>query len=188
MGVEVAIGLALAGAATSAYGQIRQGKDAAAAAERNAAYARVAARDALERGQAAAGAYQREGSRIASQQQAVAASSGQDVSTGSAAALQQTTRVLSEMDALEALNNAAREARGYRIQASESLRQGAQAERAGKLGAAGTLLGGIGQAGASYYGSRANDPGAPPPLTPGQRALEGAWGPYIWHLPTGRTR
>lgn len=79
--------------------------------------------DARARGGIAAGELRMQASQLAARQRVAYANSGVDVSEGTPAATMAATRMMGELDAQTALNNAAREAWGYQ-------RQGAQIQQA----------------------------------------------------------
>jgi hypothetical protein len=82
--------------------------------------------DARARGGYAAGQLRMQASQLAARQRVAYANSGVDISEGTPAATMAATRVMGELDAETAVNNAAREAWGYQ-------RQGAQLQQAMQL-------------------------------------------------------
>lgn len=118
--------------ASSAQGQYQK-----AVLKHNASMADAEAQDAVDRGQVAE---QRQ--RLATRQtigssRASLAAQGVDVSSGSAADVQASEAGLGELDALTIRNNAAREAWGYKVQATDLRRQGDLAAFSGDQAAAG---------------------------------------------------
>lgn len=165
----LALGLSIAGATTSAIGQIRAGRAArrvgeaqqrsaesqAELADYNAAVADLQAKDALDRGQEEEQRWRQKVRLMVGEQRAGQAASNVDVGYGSAVDVQADTAFLGELDAMTIRNNAAREAWGYKV-AGEDLRRRAQIARkegvmmletgraqqsAYNWGTAGTLLG-----------------------------------------------
>lgn len=78
------------------------------------AAAEAQAADALQRGATQAGAIRTQASLLEGQQRVAYAMSGIDASSGSAAANIGSSRLIAELDAATAKNNAAREALGHR--------------------------------------------------------------------------
>jgi predicted transcriptional regulator len=140
---SIAIGLALAGAATSVYGQVKAGKAQKKAGEAeqrsaesqaqlsdyNAAVADVQARDEEVRGEIDANRFRSRTRLLIGEQRAGFAAGNVDVSFGSPVDVQADAAFLGEMDALQIRTNAARAAWGIRIQ-GEDLRKQAEIQRA----------------------------------------------------------
>lgn len=155
---------ALAASAFSAYQHYSQGKEQARALkynasvqEANAELSRRAAADAVSRGAQEAGDVRDRARRQNARGRAVMAGSGLVTDTGSNLDIQTDNTVAGEVNALTALNNAQREAYGYKIQEMDSLnaatasRQSAKsARRNASLSAIGSLV-----TGAASYGSNA---------------------------------
>lgn len=148
------VGSAIAGAGTSAYGQLKAGSEAKKAADYNAKVAEAQAADALARGRDEESRFRSELKGLIGSQRAGFAAQNIDVSTGSAVDVQADTAYLGELDALTIRSNAAREAWGYRVQAANQRQAGADASRASKFGAASTILGTGGSLLSTYTGSR----------------------------------
>lgn len=72
------------------------------------------AADALQRGAVESGRIRQKGSDIAAQQAVAFAANGIDSSSGTPAALGDSSRIFSELDAATAMNNARREALGHK--------------------------------------------------------------------------
>lgn len=160
---SLALGMAIAGTAVSAYGQIKAGKAAKRAgeanqraaesqaelAEYNAGVAEIQARDALERGYDEENRFRQKVKLLIGEQTAGQAASNVDVNFGSAVDVRADAAFLGELDALQIRNNAAREAWGYKVQ-GEDLRRRAEIARK-----EGTMLNETGkaQASASYWGA-----------------------------------
>ncbi len=141
MGASAAVGLTLAGGGLQAYGQYQSGRANERLMDYNARLAEQQAEDALARGREAEG-LQRLKTRVTiGSQRARMAASGVDISAeGSAIDLVADTARLGELDALTIRNNAAREAWGYRTQATDYRMRGDIARTEGTYGAIGTLL------------------------------------------------
>lgn len=148
MGESASLGLNIASAASSAIGQYRQanavtaqGEAAASVALENAAMARAQGTDATTRG-AYTESLVRQGTRqLVGQQRTALAAQGVDVGSGTALDVQSSTAYLGELDALMARNNAAREAWGFEVEASNYTTQ-ANAARSQAAGMAGGLKAG----------------------------------------------
>jgi hypothetical protein len=166
----VALLLTGAGVALNAFGQKKQGDAAKAAGEAqkraadkqaeitdyNAQVAELQATDAVDRGEDAANRYRTQVRGVIGTQRANIAAGNVDVSFGSAVDVQADAAFLGELDAMQLKTNAAREAWGYKVEASnyrktaDVQRQegtafaaaGRQQQSAYRWAAAGTLLGG----------------------------------------------
>lgn len=156
----IEVGVAVAGAAASAYGamqsahaQAESGKFNAQLAKNNATIAAQNADYAGKAGEAEAGVQQMKnrakiGGILANQ-----AASGIDVNSGSAVDIRQSAAELGQLDTETVRANAARKAYGYQIDEVDAKNQskldlyGAKtAKTAGTIGAAGTVLGAAGKA------------------------------------------
>lgn len=102
--------------------------------DRNAALDRNAAQDALARGRVEEERQGRRTQQLVGQQRAAMAANGIEVDFGSAASLQDDTRMIGFEDAQTIRENAARESKGYEIRAWNS-RAGASANRSNASGA-----------------------------------------------------
>lgn len=116
--------LALAASAVAAAGTVAGGistakglKYRAKVEERNAAIDRASAQDALKRGRIEEERTGRRTAQLIGQQRAAAAANGVEVDFGSMADLQEDARMLGFEDAQTVRENAARESRGYEINA-----------------------------------------------------------------------
>lgn len=130
--------IAIAGVAVAAYQQHQQGEAAAAAGEHqqqaansqadlqdyNAQIADLQAKDATARGALAESNYRSEVRGVIGQQRTLIAANNIDVSFGSAVDVQADAAYLGELDALTIRTNAAREAWGYQVQATDLRRRG----------------------------------------------------------------
>jgi len=159
------LGASALGGVTGAVGAYQQGQAEAGAARYNAALAKenaaVAQQNAViasQSGEQQAAMQEQRTRATVGAIKAGQAASGIDVSTGSAVDVRSSAAELGELDALTVRSNAAREAFGYTQQAAGMKAQSAldeyQAETAataGEIGAASTLLGGVGSAASKYY-------------------------------------
>lgn len=174
--------LAGAGTATSAYGQVKQGRAAkqqgqaqqgaaeseAQLSDYNASVADLQAIDAEQRGEEEASRYRAGVRGIVGEQRTGFAASGVEAGSGSALDVQADAAFLGELDALTVKTNAAREAWGYKVQATDLRKRaeiqrkegafarasGDDAARAAKIGAATTLIGGGASLLETSYGYR----------------------------------
>lgn len=137
----------LIGAGIGVAGDLEDGKVNAATAETNRRLSVAQANDALLRGSIEEQRYRREIAQVVGGQKAYFGNRNVTVS-GTALDLLSDTAQVGEEDALTIRNNAAREAWGYRNQANEASRWGANAQRNAYGRAAGTLL----TSGAQAYG------------------------------------
>lgn len=153
------------GAAFTAYGQIQQGKAAAAQAEyqaavgrNNAILAQRAADDARLRGEEAARRKAVDNRQLIGRQRAVLAANGVLVDQGSALDITSDTAEIGKLDELTIRSNAEREALGYEAQgmnfnASSQLNQmrADNALSSGYGAAFGTVLTGAGSVASKWY-------------------------------------
>jgi hypothetical protein len=152
------------GAGVGAYGAIEQGNATSAADKYNA---QIAANNAIIATQSAnyagaAGTAQAEqvglqsrtklGSIVANE-----GASGVDINSKSNLQVQSSARELGELNAITIRSNAARTAYGYQVQGANDTAQSnldtfsaGQAETAGDIGAASSVLGGLGSAASNY--------------------------------------
>jgi hypothetical protein len=138
----------LIGAGMGAAGDMEQGKIDEATAETNRRLSIAQANDALLRGSIEEQRYRREVAQIVGGQKAAFGQRNVAVS-GTALDLLSDTAQIGEEDALTIRNNAAREAWGYRNQANEASRWGANAKSNAYGRAGSTLL----TSGAQAYGT-----------------------------------
>jgi hypothetical protein len=164
------IGLNMAGGLIKGQAEKQAAEANAQTADWNAGIADQAAADAIARGSVKEGQIKLAGSEVASKQTVALASSGVDTQAGSSVTTAETTGGLSALDALMARNNAAREAWGYKVQASQYRRQAAITRATGQAQAVGSVLGGVvgsARIGMPFLrvGGQGEDPGygAPPP-------------------------
>lgn len=140
MGASAAIGMTVAGGGITAYGQYQSGVANERLMKQNARIADWQADDALDRGRQAEGRHRIDVRRTIGAQRARLAASGVEINDGSALDVQADTARLGELDALTIRNNAAREAWGYRVQATDLRARGEIAKMEGTYAAVGTLL------------------------------------------------
>lgn len=126
----------------NAYASYEQGKYLDKVSKVNAGISNAAADDALVRGSLAADEQRKQTQQVIGSQRAGYAAGNIDVNTGTAGQVQNDTAALGELDALTIMNNAAREAYGYRVQAIDQRQQGRLAKYQGKMQAIGSILGG----------------------------------------------
>lgn len=172
--------LALAGAAVSAYGQVKAGlaaksagqaqqaaaNDQADVADYNATVAEQQANDAITRGQIDEDRYRQGVKAMVGTQRTTFAAGNVDVSGGSAVDVQAETAHQGELDALTIRNNATLTAFGYKVQAYDLRRSATIARKTGVyqaeagetraeasyIGAAGSILGTATSLAAAKYG------------------------------------
>lgn len=137
--------LAAAGAAVAANAQIQAGKARSRAAQRNALLARRRISDAHARAGAAESRLNLRTSQLMGRQRAAAGASGAVADSGATLTMLEDTAMIAELDTLTIRNNAAREAYGAEIDASNALFSGRLARFEGNMGAAGSLLTGASQ-------------------------------------------
>ena len=127
----------------NAYSSIQNGKYLDKVAKQNAAVSDQAAADSIRTGATNADTKRIETRGFIGSQRAGFAANGIDVNTGSAGLVQDDTAQFGELDALTIMNNAAREAYGYKTQAVDQRQQGKLAKYKGKMDAIGSILGGV---------------------------------------------
>lgn len=123
-----------------------QGKYLDKVSKINAGISNRAAVDAEKRGSLDADTQRQYTQQIIGSQRSGYAGNGIDVNSGTAGIVQNDTAAMGELDALTIINNAAREAYGYRVQAMDQRQQGKLAKYQGKMAAIGSILGGMEQA------------------------------------------
>lgn len=124
-------------------------------ADMNSRLAQIQAEDAIRRGDKSARQLQRDAKQLQGAQTAGYAAQGVDVSSGSAAAVQEETMTLAALDEMEIRNNAMREAWGHKMNALNYNAQGAMNQLSANYDAKNTLLTGgwntVGSGVKSYY-------------------------------------
>jgi hypothetical protein len=152
MGVaEAGIAISVGGTLLKLLGEGQESHRTRTEALENKRQAYLAATDAEARGRQEAGGLRTQATQLLAKQRVAYANSGVDSTVGTPANVQAATAGVAELDARTIENNAAREAWGFR-QEGEKFQRAANAESArAPLRAAGTVLGGVGQA--ASYGS-----------------------------------
>jgi len=176
----LAIGMAIAGAATEAVGQWQAGGAAMRAgegqqrvaesqaelADYNAQVADLQAKDAIERGAEQESRFRTQVRDLVAKQRTGFAAGSIDVNYGSAAAVQADATMLGELDARTIRTNAIREAWGFQVQGEDlrrraqiahlegrmALEEGRQRRSAARLGAVTSLIGAGGDLMLRRYG------------------------------------
>lgn len=152
MGATAAISTIALGTGLSAYGKMRSGQETKQIYDANAGIADWQAQDALERGAVEEKRLRRRTEQVIGSQRTGLAAQGVDVNRGSALDVQADAAYLGELDALTIKNNAAKEAWGYKVQASDYRYRGKAAQREGMFGAFQTILGSTGSMLLAKYG------------------------------------
>ena len=137
--------------ATAAYGQIQQGRVAAAVGRNNQIMADYAAQDAIKRGDEQAMQAERRGRQVVGAQRAAMSAKGLDLGEGTAAELQDQADFFGKTDAVTARNNGRREAWSDRAQGDMARFQGDNARSQSNLQAFGTILGTAGKVAGNWY-------------------------------------
>ena len=150
MGAEAAMGMQAGGTVVSAASQFFQGQYNKKIAKYNADVANMQARDAIERGTEQEQQFRIGVRRMIGSQRVGFASQGVDVNKGSAVDVQADAQRLGELDALAIRSNAAREAWGFKVQATNYQNQGRMAAMSGTMGAISSLAVGGAQSYATY--------------------------------------
>ncbi len=140
-----------AAAVYTANAQQQAGQAQKKLANRNADLLDNSAADAIDRGNQDALQVTQRARRLRGAQRASFAGQGVDVNTGTAAALQEETTSMGEVDAAQVRKNAFREAWGIKTQAGNQRLGGDFSAAAGRNQAIGSVLGGIGDASRAYY-------------------------------------
>lgn len=160
--IGTAVGVA--GAGTAAYGSYESGQATAASdsyqaqvAANNATLAKQQGKLDIQAGEVAAVDQGLKTKATVGSEKAQQGASGLDVNTGSAVAVRAGTAQMGMLDALTIRSNAAKKSYADEVQANSDTAQGqletmagGQAETAGDIGAAGTLLSGVSTVGANY--------------------------------------
>jgi hypothetical protein len=152
MGATAAVGVVALGTGMSAYGQHKAGRDAEKLYDNNALLAEYQSQDALERGVVEERTMRRQTNKVIGAQRANLAAQGVDVNKGSALDVQADAAYLGELDAITIRNNAAKEAWGYRVAATDARARGDIARREGTFGAFTTILDSAGSLLLANYG------------------------------------
>lgn len=148
--LTISLLLGLVGAGTKMFGDYQENEAKQKELAANKQLAEQAAADALARGNQDAGRARMQGSQLIERQKVGYAASGVDATAGTPLQVMAGTRLMSELDARTLENNAAREAWGYKQHGLAYQQQAAlERQRYGNR-QAGTVLGGIGQAIATW--------------------------------------
>ncbi|MEO4014821.1 hypothetical protein [Pseudomonas rossensis] len=150
----IPVAIAMVGGMMGAQNAKQEGAFNSAMLTGNAALKDQAAQETINAGDTSADWQRVQTGQAVGTQRSVQAANGIDVSSGSAAQLQDDTAMLGELDALTIQNNAAREAYGYRVQAKQDRQNAAQVTTNAGNKATGSILGGFGSAFGSFAGGR----------------------------------
>lgn len=123
-----------------AYSQSQSGKFNANIANQNAKQNDRAADDSINRGNAEAEKQRSRTRQLAGTQAATLSANGLDLAAGGALDMLGDTAAMGELDSLTLVNNAQREAYGYRMQAANDRLSAKMSRREGNFGAATTIL------------------------------------------------
>ncbi|MEG1215051.1 MAG: hypothetical protein RSE29_28405, partial [Leclercia sp.] len=110
------VAVTVASTAASMYSQNQQAKYTSAVAEKNADVAEAQAQDSINRGNAEADQRRREMRQRQGTQAATMAATGAELGSGSSLDIFGDTAQFGALDALTTVNNAQREAYGFRVQ------------------------------------------------------------------------
>lgn len=138
-----------AGAGVAAYGQHQAGKAEEKAQKYNAKVQQAQAESERKAGAYQARQIEEEGRRVQARQRLLYGASG-ITAEGSPLLLLEDTALQIQQDKQMAIYNAGRRGQFYEYGAGLSLMRGRQSKTAGKIGAFGSLLGGVGQSAATY--------------------------------------
>jgi hypothetical protein len=152
--------VALIPVAMAVVGGIQQGRQqeaaagqAAQAGRTNAMLANQAADRALEQGRIDAGLQRLRTAQAVGAVRTAAAANGGVVGEGSNQLLAEDTAAAGELDALTIMNNAAREAYGYKVQAFQDNRNATNAVLSGQQAKQSSIMGGVLNGVGSAFGS-----------------------------------
>lgn len=134
------VAVTVASTAASMYSQNQQAKYTSAVAEKNADVAEAQAQDSINRGNAEADQRRREMRQRQGTQAATMAATGAELDSGSSLDIFGDTAQFGALDALTTVNNAQREAYGFRVQGANYQSQADSARSAGSAGLTQTLL------------------------------------------------
>lgn len=146
--------IAVVGGVMQAQNSKQQGDYSSDMLQKNAAFKNKAADETEIAGNTSADWQRVKTKQAIGTQRTALAANGVDVNSGSASQLQDDTAMLGELDALTIQNNAAREAYGYRVQATQDLDNSVQVVKNAKSSGIGSILGGVGSAFGSFAGGR----------------------------------
>ncbi|WP_370560158.1 hypothetical protein [Escherichia coli] len=134
------VAVTVASTAASMYSQNQQAKYTSAVAEKNADVAEAQAQDSINRGNAEADQRRREMRQRQGTQAATMAATGAELGSGSSLDIFGDTAQFGALDALTTVNNAQREAYGFRVQGANYQSQADSARSAGSADLTQTLL------------------------------------------------
>lgn len=149
----IPIGLSVFGGILQGQQQASQANAQASALRANAVYLNNAANDAKVRGAIESDQARVQTQQLIGTQRAAQAANGGLVNEGTNAIIQQDTAQLGELDALTIANNAAREAYGYQVEASNAITNAKQLSKIAKRSPITSLLGGVIQGAGNAYGA-----------------------------------
>jgi hypothetical protein len=152
--LAVAAGAQVTGSLLSAYGAFSAGQQNKKSGELNAALLDMQAKDAELRGEHDANMNRLRTRLLIGKQRTGFAASGVDVDQGTTVEVAADTAMLGEFDSQTIINNAAREAWGYRAQATMARYEGKMADWQGKMSAFGSILGGAAQTASLFAGAK----------------------------------
>jgi len=141
----------IAGTLVSAMGQMQSARAQANAAKFNAESSNIMANDAILRGQAEEDSKRRETASLAGRQRAVMAANGVDITMGSPLQVLGDTSKMGELDAISIRSDAERQATALRNQSQLYGMEASSATSAGRIGAFGTVLSGVGTVADKWY-------------------------------------
>lgn len=139
-------GMALHASAEKAKAQRKMGDYQSDMYGFNSSISKLQQQDALERGEKEASAFLLKGRQTIASQKVALAAQGVDVSTGSAAEIQEDTAAQAAIGAMQIRNNAWREAWGYKVQSINYDQQGFIAKTSAQNEARSTMLTGVANA------------------------------------------
>ena len=151
----ISVGIAVAGAVTSAYAANQQAKTSQKIANNNAIVAEYQAQDAQQRGEQEAQAARRQAEQLAGAQRAAMSARGLDISDGTAADILDQTNFFGQEDARISRMNAAKEAWALRARKGGFEAEGKAARQQGNGQMIGSLLGGAGKVSSRWSGGGA---------------------------------
>lgn len=144
----------LAGSGISAIGGLMQGNAQSAAAKNNAIVARERAENKAKEGEMRAEQEMQKTRAEVAGIKANQGASGVDLGSDSSIDVRSSAEELGELNAINIRANAAREAYGYQTESANYLAESKNDKTSGMIGAAGTLLGGIGNTYTNYENYR----------------------------------
>ncbi|TDY26305.1 hypothetical protein B0G81_6815 [Paraburkholderia sp. BL6665CI2N2] len=167
---SISLAVSAVGAGVSAYGAVRQGQAASAAAsyqaevaKNNQIVANAYSKQAMDDGENQVAAKQQQTSQMIGAERAAMAANGVDLDSGSALRIQGDTAKLGDVDAMTIRNNAARQAYGYQLQglsysqqASLDEASSSNAQTAGYVNGFSSILSGASSVGSKWAQYKTN--------------------------------